>query len=83
MTGSDGNMAVDFAALRLLSGQREEILAELNENVQTMHARVEKVEKVVLAWEGARPARRSSTSWTSGIGPHGTFRRHGRGFTAW
>ncbi|MGW6571712.1 WXG100 family type VII secretion target [Streptomyces sp. NPDC054945] len=49
MTDSDGNIAVDFATLRLLSGQLEEILKDLNENVQTMHDRVE---KVVLAWEG-------------------------------
>ncbi|MFF3210141.1 WXG100 family type VII secretion target [Streptomyces sp. NPDC002886] len=49
MTDSDGSITVDFATLRLLSGQLEEILKELNDNVQTMHDRVE---KVVLAWEG-------------------------------
>ncbi|ARF74415.1 WXG100 family type VII secretion target [Kitasatospora albolonga] len=49
MADSDYSIAVDFAALRLLSGQLETILKELNENVDTMHDRVE---KVVLTWEG-------------------------------
>ncbi|MFF9688473.1 WXG100 family type VII secretion target [Streptomyces sp. NPDC014623] len=49
MTDSDDTIAVDFATLQLLSGQLEEILKELNENVHTMHDRVE---KVVLTWEG-------------------------------
>ncbi|MFI7890267.1 WXG100 family type VII secretion target [Streptomyces sp. CACIS-1.16CA] len=49
MTDSDDSIAVDFATLHILSGQLEAILKELNENVHTMHDRVE---KVVLTWEG-------------------------------
>ncbi|WP_329114812.1 WXG100 family type VII secretion target [Streptomyces sp. NBC_01353] len=49
MTESDGSIGVDFATLQLLSGQLEDILKALNEKVQTLHGRVE---KVVLTWEG-------------------------------
>ncbi|MFH8881267.1 WXG100 family type VII secretion target [Streptomyces californicus] len=45
----DDDITVDFATLRLLSEQLETILKDLNENVGTMHDRVE---KVVLTWEG-------------------------------
>jgi WXG100 family type VII secretion target len=49
VTDSDDHIAVDFAALQLLSGQLEDILKTLNEKVHTLHGRVE---KVVLTWEG-------------------------------
>lgn len=47
--GEDERIAVDFPALRHLSGELEDILKQLNGRLDTLYDRVE---KVVLTWEG-------------------------------
>ncbi|MGW3404482.1 WXG100 family type VII secretion target [Streptomyces zhihengii] len=45
----DEHITVDFATLQRLSGDLEDILKKMNERLDLLHGRVE---KVVLTWEG-------------------------------
>ncbi|MDI3417933.1 WXG100 family type VII secretion target [Streptomyces luteolus] len=45
----DGHITVDFAKLRDVSIELEDILRQLNGRLQTLY---DKVEPIVLAWEG-------------------------------
>ncbi|MFK0180947.1 WXG100 family type VII secretion target [Streptomyces xanthochromogenes] len=45
----DDHIAVDFAALRHLAGELEDILKQLNANLSTLYDRTE---EVVLTWHG-------------------------------
>ncbi|MET7712427.1 WXG100 family type VII secretion target [Streptomyces sp. NPDC005407] len=49
MSSDDDHIAVDFATLRNLSADLEDILKKLNEKLDLLYPRVE---KVVLTWEG-------------------------------
>ncbi|MEU0398739.1 WXG100 family type VII secretion target [Streptomyces sp. NPDC006197] len=49
LSAADDHIAVDFATLRNLSSELESILRGLN---QALGALYERVEKVVLTWEG-------------------------------
>lgn len=49
MSGNDEDIAVDFATLKNLSGELEEILRDLNVKLNALYDRTE---KVVLTWEG-------------------------------
>ncbi|MFI6093817.1 WXG100 family type VII secretion target [Streptomyces sp. NPDC051218] len=49
MQGDDDRIAVTFATLQSLSGDLEDILRKLNEKLDALYPRVE---KVVLSWEG-------------------------------
>jgi WXG100 family type VII secretion target len=46
---SDDHIGVTFSALRDLAGDLEDILKQLNERLETLYDRTE---KVVLTWEG-------------------------------
>ncbi|MFD7746519.1 WXG100 family type VII secretion target [Streptomyces sp. NPDC059698] len=45
----DDHITVDFATLRSLTGELEDMLKKLNEQLDLLYGRVE---KVVLTWEG-------------------------------
>ena len=45
----DDHIGVDFATLRELAGELEDILRKLNEKLDTLYNRTE---KVVLTWQG-------------------------------
>ncbi|WP_037866954.1 WXG100 family type VII secretion target [Streptomyces sp. NRRL S-1868] len=49
MSQDDDRVAVDFAALRAMSGELEDILGQLNARLDSLYDRVE---KVVLSWDG-------------------------------
>ncbi|MFF3326123.1 WXG100 family type VII secretion target [Streptomyces sp. NPDC002889] len=49
MSSDDDHIAVDFATLRKLSADLEDILKNLNEKLDLLYPRVE---KVVLTWDG-------------------------------
>ncbi|MFE6838401.1 WXG100 family type VII secretion target [Streptomyces sp. NPDC057705] len=49
MPSGDDHIAADFATLQGMAGDLEEILKTLNEQLELLYGRVE---KVVLTWEG-------------------------------
>ncbi|OAR26919.1 hypothetical protein A8W25_01085 [Streptomyces sp. ERV7] len=49
MSGPDEHIAVRFSALRELAGELEDILKQLNDRLDALYTRTE---KVVLTWDG-------------------------------
>lgn len=49
MAGDDDYMKVSFTTLRDLAGELEDILKQLNDRLETLYGRTE---KVVLTWDG-------------------------------